>query len=411
MMKRTEANSRSSLQNSGGAEEEKTVEAQPYRQEAECLSDQQPQDPRTFPKEFYCPVKKERMIKPTVALPSGITYERSVLKEAIKKDKLDPLTGERLTKIFPNKLMEALIETYLKNLLRLPPHIQKRHEIADVFPGECLLCPITKEIMRDPVIGIPFYFTYEYTNLVKALSQDGLDPKTSGKLEKIVSNTIMKALIDRLTHEGLIEKILEKLREAHVKESQRQAAFLASLRSPIAQKRVAIKRVKTPSSALIEKQTGSSGDQELAAQVTETLLISIPPEINLTGPADAQAREEKEAPPTVQQNSLKTAQQQHQQLVNQQTYLSVPKNNPPRRNPYPSRKKQVPAPQQASAFFHNPPEQENQNANRRNRFSPRKLQNPTPHQTFALHHPPEQENQGRKKEPTKLNPFAKEFSM
>lgn len=94
-------------------------------------------------------------IDPVIA-PSGNTYERSFIENYLETNKTDPITREPLTKdqLIPNRALKEIIE-------------KKGH----YYP----VCPITQEIMKDPVIT-PSGQVYEKSAIELWLQTHNTDP-------------------------------------------------------------------------------------------------------------------------------------------------------------------------------------------------------------------------------------------
>lgn len=182
-------------------EESAAIEVPPPIQDDPRAPAKPEQQSSIFPEEFLCPETGTLLAHPMISVPYGITYERSFLLKAKNTDGLDPIMGEKFTRMVPNKIMAGLIQVFSEKYQALPPQAGKKYDLADFFNYKDLLCPITGKLLTDPVLHLANFKTYQ---------SSAFKNKTGNQYNDLVPNWLFKLLIDRLISEGVIETLQKK---------------------------------------------------------------------------------------------------------------------------------------------------------------------------------------------------------
>ena len=90
----------------------------------------------------------------------------------------------------------SISESSLNSINQLRNDLINKSGLENSFE-ECLICPISHEIMKDPVIT-PYGQTFDRVNIVKIIEKDGICPLTRKKLEEkdLIPNYGLKQIID-----------------------------------------------------------------------------------------------------------------------------------------------------------------------------------------------------------------------
>lgn len=134
----------------------------------------------TPPQELCCPITKTIMVKPVV-YQNGISYEQSAIKNNFA------FPGKSVL----NRALQALIALF---------HEESHFESSALT--DILSCPITLELMNDPVICLVDGYTYEREAIEDWLSKNSTSPMTHAPVHDgnlLVPNLNLKKAIDNLT--------------------------------------------------------------------------------------------------------------------------------------------------------------------------------------------------------------------
>ncbi len=214
-----------------GEELANQVEAQAIEKLEEMI---QPQD-QEIPDEFICPITLEVMTDPVFS--EGHTYERSAIEEHLENAKLkktnpiNPMTGLPMvnTSLTPHTELKDKIEQFKSNQHKNDQpgvkeespksEIQPEQEENKPIPDE-LICPITIEIMIDPVLCLSSGKAYERSAITKWIETNPTCPLTRRPLTQkdIIPNDDLKRQIAEFLKENPQHKPVESQQNPDSKE-------------------------------------------------------------------------------------------------------------------------------------------------------------------------------------------------
>ena len=149
-----------------------------------------PEGSREPPDCFVCPITKKIMEDPVVTI-DGHTYEREAIEQWLEDKDTSPFTKLELSSktLIPNHTLRNCIDEYRDQPVTNPEGSSK--------PPHCFLCPITKVIMRIPVVTIDG-FTYEREAIEKWLEDKDTSPFTNLELSSktLIPNHTLRSCID-----------------------------------------------------------------------------------------------------------------------------------------------------------------------------------------------------------------------
>ena len=195
-----------------------------------------------------CPLTRHYMQDPTTLGDGKRAFEKQAIEDYLRTQKTDPLTGNKLTAselilkpniniaqlcvdyesffdVLPPDRKERLIHLTLQEILPAQPKVieargvyphpvfaSKGSEVSGKAPEKSqsveskaldkmmggLICPITLDIMVDPVILVETGQSYSKAALVRWLAQNDTDPISNNKLtdKTIRDNHVLKSLRD-----------------------------------------------------------------------------------------------------------------------------------------------------------------------------------------------------------------------
>mmetsp|Transcript_38611 Transcript_38611/g.93348 ORF Transcript_38611/g.93348 Transcript_38611/m.93348 type:complete len:249 (-) Transcript_38611:109-855(-) len=157
----------------------------------------------TIPQEYVCPLTKKMMNDPVVTR-YGTHYERSAIMDWLADgNKMCPVTGNplRVSNIVSDKSLKWKIDYWAKKNGIEVLELDDDHAVAvysstvtAAIPEKHFLCPLTREIMEDPVMTKTGH-NFERAALSKWLDENGdICPMTKKPLtaSQIVSNPNLK---------------------------------------------------------------------------------------------------------------------------------------------------------------------------------------------------------------------------
>jgi hypothetical protein len=113
------------------------------------------------PPEFFCPLSLEIMVNPVLVPATGQTYERAMIEAYLQrelKDPLQPHTPLQDATLSPNHALRNAIERFMvdnqdvaERLAQLDARVQAARRGGGDERMRSWLCPITRNLMRDPV--------------------------------------------------------------------------------------------------------------------------------------------------------------------------------------------------------------------------------------------------------------------
>lgn len=137
------------------------------------------------PDAVFCPISLELMVDPVTVVETGQTYERSTIKSWLYTHSTDPITNVELQtkKLVQNIALRKVIQT-----------IDKQAPSGSL---DWLLCPISLELMVDPVIVAETGQTYERATIESWLFTNCTDPITNVRLrsKKLVANIAIRNMV------------------------------------------------------------------------------------------------------------------------------------------------------------------------------------------------------------------------
>lgn len=150
------------------------------------------------PAEFICPLTKKIMQDPVI-IDDGYTYERAAIEELKNLGDYCPNNPHlKIETLLPNNnIKAAIIEFTEKNGFFLKKIFRKTASLSDDKEPRYFICPISLEIMKDPVVANDGN-SYE-RSYIRQTKESGIDycPKNPGvELTFLISNRILKKQID-----------------------------------------------------------------------------------------------------------------------------------------------------------------------------------------------------------------------
>ena len=142
----------------------------------------------SIPKAYICPITGKIMVNPVLCTLDGRTYEYSAIKQKLETKNEQRLRGHGdVDKVLlKNRALKSSIERFHKS------------EQGTDIPNE-YICPITQEIMKNPVICTLDEQTYEYTAIKQWLDTHKNSPINRKKMadnenigEILVKNSALK---------------------------------------------------------------------------------------------------------------------------------------------------------------------------------------------------------------------------
>jgi hypothetical protein len=134
---------------------------------------------------FLCPISLEPMIDPVTVVETGQTYECAAIKSWFYTHSTDPISNVELRskKLVPNIAVRKMLQTI--------------DEHAATEAHDSLLCPISLELMADPVILVETGQTYDRLTIESWLLTHSTDPITNIELrcKKIVPNIAIRKMV------------------------------------------------------------------------------------------------------------------------------------------------------------------------------------------------------------------------
>lgn len=158
------------------------------------------------PEDFFCPITQELMTDPVMS-PDGQNYEKAAIENWLSNHNTDPMTRSPLAldQLYTNTLLKAQIEAWEKN--------------PGVVDHNNFICPITGELMEDPVMT-PYGFNYEKDAILNFLTSNPIDPIANGlgkeaalSANQLYSNLKLKGMIDswKLAHPSDKAEVKEEI--------------------------------------------------------------------------------------------------------------------------------------------------------------------------------------------------------
>ena len=148
------------------------------------LKTQEPM-PLGMPDALLCPISLEPMIDPVMVVETGQTYEHAAIKGWFHTHCTDPISNIELRskKLVPNIAIRKMSQTFDK------------HTATEVH--DSLVCPISLELMFDPVILVETGQTYDRLTIESWLQKHSTDPITNTQLrsKKIVPNIAIRKMV------------------------------------------------------------------------------------------------------------------------------------------------------------------------------------------------------------------------
>eukprot|EP01043_Picozoa_sp_COSAG02_P041859 COSAG02_NODE_3509_length_6634_cov_2.750574_4_plen_527_part_00 len=137
------------------------------------------------PDALLCPISLEPMIDPVTVVETGQTYEHAAIKGWFYTHCTDPISNIELRskKLVPNIAIRKMTRTFDK------------HTATEVH--DSLVCPISLELMFDPVILVETGQTYDRLTIESWLLKHSTDPITNTELrsKKMVPNIAIRKLV------------------------------------------------------------------------------------------------------------------------------------------------------------------------------------------------------------------------
>ncbi|KAG7342846.1 U-box domain containing protein [Nitzschia inconspicua] len=149
------------------------------------------QDESNIPEEFYCALTKKIMKEPMVSR-YGTHFERDAIMGWLQKgNKYCPVTGQPLrpSNLVSDKNLQWKIQFWAakngRDDIVLNPQDEEsaaaKIQVTGALPPKYMICPITKSIMKDPVMT-KYGDSYEREALMRKLDKEGERDPRSGKL-------------------------------------------------------------------------------------------------------------------------------------------------------------------------------------------------------------------------------------
>jgi len=161
-----------------------------------------------LPHQFYCPITL-KIINDPVICKDGITYDKSSILSL--KEKINPITKLPIddTIMIENIFIKQLIDEFTE-------YKQKEIKQSNIIYPHQFICPITLEIMIDPVI-CQDGFTYEKSAILSLKKK--ISPMTRSPIDtnNIIENIAIKQLIEEFNKYKQQELKEIKLREQEIK--------------------------------------------------------------------------------------------------------------------------------------------------------------------------------------------------
>ena len=146
--------------------------------------DQQPAH-SGLPDALFCPISLELMVDPVTVVETGQTYDRAAIKSWLYTHSTDPITNVELRgkKLVPNIAIRQILQTI--------------DEHTPTGSSESLVCPISLELMIDPVILTETGQTYDRATIESWLHMHSTDPVTNVQLrsKKLVPNIAIRKMV------------------------------------------------------------------------------------------------------------------------------------------------------------------------------------------------------------------------
>jgi len=155
---------------------------------------------------YLCDPSSKKLLVDPVTTPSGKTYDRENIERYIKQHHKDP-DGKplRIDQLIPNLNLREALEKYNSGQSATTTSSSKRPSFFDPSKSmikrgetdpEYLCCPISSEIMTDPVMT-PNGKTYERESIEDWIERKGTDPATRVALtiQDLRPNDALKAVI------------------------------------------------------------------------------------------------------------------------------------------------------------------------------------------------------------------------
>jgi hypothetical protein len=150
--------------------------------------DEQQQPPAAGPPDaLLCPISLELMVDPVMLAETGQTYDRATIKSWLYTHATDPITNVELRskKLVPNIAIRKLAQA------------TNDPDPPSAGPPDLLLCPISLELMFDPVTLAETGQTYDRASIASWLYTHATDPITNVELrsKKLVPNIAIRKLV------------------------------------------------------------------------------------------------------------------------------------------------------------------------------------------------------------------------
>ena len=140
-----------------------------------------------IPEEFTCPLTSEMMKNP-VKLPSGAVVDRSSIERHLLNDQHDPFNRQplRIEEVVDDLELKGRIEAWVHSKLAGG---QAAFNLDDEEVPDDIACPLTSELMRNPV-RLPSGYVVDKSSIERHLLNDPRDPFTKAplRLEEVVED-------------------------------------------------------------------------------------------------------------------------------------------------------------------------------------------------------------------------------
>ncbi len=122
------------------------------------------------PSAYICPISADIMKEPVLNIKTGHSYEKESITAWLEKNDTDPLTRNKITlqDLVPNRALAQAIESFNS----------PKQEVESDFTPEAYTCPLSMEIMSEPVINVKSGHTYEKASIEQWLAKNNTDPQT-----------------------------------------------------------------------------------------------------------------------------------------------------------------------------------------------------------------------------------------
>ena len=138
-----------------------------------------------LPDALFCPISLDLMVDPVTVVETGQTYDRAAIKSWLYTHSTDPITNVELRskKLVPNIAIRQMLQAI--------------DEQTSTGSSESLVCPISLELMVDPVILAETGQTYDRATIESWLHMHSTDPITNVELrsKKLVPNIAIRKMV------------------------------------------------------------------------------------------------------------------------------------------------------------------------------------------------------------------------